>query len=274
MHRLAVIPLYLALNVLSVGANMPSAGNKTEAAEQKRADVLERVWQQLEAGDSWQAAAFVESQGEPVEVAVLYSNLVRDIYGKKHDVPRMILIGQAGIRFCLQQARAVETKDPEAANQLKGIAKTTAYNLSANTWPAWEDAGIVITRSDQQIGLDAARLNLRLAQELGRGPDKIGGAHWLLGAHHIALGRTEEAVEHLQLAVEKAREAGTPDAEQMARGYIAIARLSADTRNDAARTELDAAIEGLKKIGTDDAKFFAGQLLSVHEFFTREAAAD
>jgi tetratricopeptide (TPR) repeat protein len=252
------------------GASMSQADEKTEAAKQEQVALLNTVWIELETGDSLQAAAAVESQGKPLQVAALYSNLLRDLYGNKHDVPRMILMGQAGIRYCLtQSATTAKNGASEDATKLKGFAKEMSFNLSVNTWPAWEDEGIVITRSDQRIGLDAARLNLRLAGELKRGPDKVGAAYWLLGVHEIALGEHDTAIKHLQQAAENHRTAKEPDFEQMCVGYEAIAQLD-KKRNDAtAKKQLDDAVAALKKLDTEDAKFFAGQLVSVNAFFAK-----
>jgi len=183
----------------------------------------------------------------------------------------MILVGRAGIDYCLQQARLAEQNEATKGEsaKLKGTAKTIAYNLSSNTWPAWEDEGIIVTRSDQVIGLDATLLNLRLAGELNRSADKVANAHWLLGAHYLELKRQETAVKQFELAVEKFAKANKPDFELMARGYVAIARLTADKTDSAADQQLNEAIAALKKLDTDDAKFFAEQLKSVNKFFAR-----
>lgn len=249
---------------------MTQADDAAKAKQQQRADILAQVWSRLDSDESWTAAAFVESQGKPQEVAGLYSNLLRDLYGKKHDVPRMILMGRAGIDFCLRQsAAAAKSGDDKLATEMKGMAKVMSFNLSVNTWPAWEDEGIVITRSDQRIGLDAARLNLRLARELKRDAEKVGNAYWLLGAHAIALDDHETAVSQLQLAVENFRQAKQPDGEHMAAGYLAIARLDKQRDDKAAQGQLDAAIAELEKLGTDDATFYAQQLVSVNRYFAK-----
>ena len=267
-HQTTLVCLTVVANLF--GATMSQADENTEAAKKERSALLDTVWKQLESGDSWQAAAAVESQGKPLHVAGLYSNLLRDLYFKKHDVPRMILMGQAGIRFCLSASVASgKNGTADDATQLKGLAKEISYNLSVNTWPAWEDEGIVITRSDQRIGLDAARLNLRLAGELKRSPDKVGAAYWLLGVHEIALGEFDKAIKHLQQATEKHRTAKQPDFEQMCLGYVAIAQLGKNPNDTVARKQLDDAVAALKKLDTEDTKFFAGQLKSVNAFFAK-----
>ena len=57
------------------------------------------------------------------------------------------------------------------------------------------------------------------------------------------------------------------NAARMAAGYVGIAnRLSPATREQGSQ-QLAAAIASLKQLGSDDAKFFAGQLESVAKLF-------
>ena len=94
----------------------------------------------------------------------------------------MIALARAGIHRALFEADRVPTADPDAAEALRGQAKTIAYDLGANLWPGWQDEGIVLTPADLTTGLEAARLNLRLAEQLGRPALPRCNAHWLLGA--------------------------------------------------------------------------------------------
>ncbi|MCA9179560.1 MAG: hypothetical protein KDB14_34125 [Planctomycetales bacterium] len=239
-----------------------------------RAALLQQVWSHLENGDSAQATDYVESRGAPLLVAAVYSNLVRDLYGAKHDVPRMIIIGRAGCAFCLAQSQAAaKSGDEKLALSLKSFAKEIAYNVSANCWPGWEDKGIVITLTDQRIGLDLAKLNLRLGRELKRGDDKISAAHWLVGAHLLGLGQHSAAIEQFEQSAKLDNSGERRDAEQMALGYIAIAKLASNPENEAAKRQLDEAVTVLKQLGTEDAKFFASQLVSVNKFFAKLTAA-
>ena len=41
-------------------------------------------------------------------------------------------------------------------SSLRLQGKKLAYNLAADTWPGWNEPGIVITTSDLDAGLDAA----------------------------------------------------------------------------------------------------------------------
>jgi hypothetical protein len=229
--------------------------------------MLDKTYSLIESGDSFQAIAFIEEQGDPIEVANVYSDLVFGIHKEKHDTPRMVFIGRAGVRYCLSEASRLRGEDAELADRLKGMAKAIAYNIGAFTWPAWEDPGIVITRSDTIAGLDAARLNLRLTIELGRAPEKLGNGHWLLGAQLLAFGENDRAVEQFASAVEQFRRAKKEDFEQMARGYVSIAKSKLKESAEEGRVELTQAIKALKKMATDDSSFFAEQLESAARFF-------
>ena len=232
----------------------------------EQGEMLEQVYAQLESGDSLEAIDLIE-KGDTKDVVNAYSQLVSDLYFKKHDVPRMILIGRAGIRYCLSSSK--QTEDAQLAEKLKGAAKTMAYNVSANAWPGWQDEGIKITRTDSIVALDLARLNLRLAEELKREADVFSNAHWLVGAQHLALRELDEADKHFGKAVEFAKTAKKPEAEQMARGYGGIVKLVADANSNEGKKQLAGAIRALNEIGSDDAKFFAQQLDSVSKFFAK-----
>ena len=258
--KLAVVAMLVASS--SVVAKPAKVDPMTE---KKKAENLNRVYTLMESGDSFQAMEFIETQGTPHEVANTYFHLVFGLYYKKHDVARMLFIGRAGIQYCLAQAQSAEKQ--ELADKLRQSAKGMAYNLSSFTWPGWNESGITVTRSDMMAGLDAARLNLRLAQELKRGPGALGGAHWMLGAQHLAFGDSQLALDEFARAVEHFRQASKDDSEQMARGYIGIAKLTVERSGAEGKAKVAAAIGALNEMDTEDAKFYAQQLESVAEFF-------
>ena len=60
----------------------------------------------------------------------------------------------------------------------------------------------------------------------------------------------------------------------MAQGYAAIARQHSADGQVAGNEELEAAIAALRKIDTDDSRFYAQQLESVSKFFAKRAQAE
>ena len=267
-----IIMILCRFSLLVIAAAFLVGRAEAEPMSSNPEDVLQKVVAFLETGDSFQAIEYVETLHEPsqpLETAKQYSQLLRDLYSKERDVSGMILLGRVGIAYCLREARRAEAEDAKLAEQLRGAAKTIAYNLSVNAWPGWGEEGIEITRADSQAALDAALLNLRLARELDRNAEILGNARWLVGAQHLALAQTAAALEQFALAEEQFQAADKPDYRQMARGYAGIAKqLEAATREEGGK-ELAAAIQSLQEIGTDDAKFFAAQLEEATTHFSR-----
>ena len=134
-------------------------------------------------------------------------------------------------------------------------------------WPGWNDEGIVLGATDLGIGLDAALLNLRLAQELSRGPEVMGNAHWLIGAHHLAANRAAQALKTFVQAEQAFQQAGKPDFALMAAGYAALASKctaaaqgAPTSAREIADRQLQAVLQKLEKSDDEDAKFFAEQI--------------
>ena len=260
--------VWLPALTFAAGSLCGGAEAADEPAPKKTIDFQE-IADLVESGDSFEAMAILHERGRDVPggIAGAYSNLMFNFYRKNQDVARMVMVGRAGIQYCLAEAVACSEQDPERAAKLRGTAKAMAYNLAANTWPSWDEKGITITTSDLAAGMDAARLNLRLARELERGSDVLGNAHWVLGAHHLAAGQRKEALDTFDVSAARFREANKPDYEQMAVGYRGITLMTdAATRAEGQR-EFDAALAALKKLDTDDARFFAAQLQSVAKVF-------
>jgi hypothetical protein len=222
-----------------------------------------------DAKDSAAAFALLETGQAPADAGKRYAALALHAYRQERDVARTTVAALAGIRFCLDRAGQVAATDATAASTLRGIAKSIAYDLGANLWPGWMDEGVTLGPSDVAIGLDAARLNLRLGVELGRPAEPIGNAHWLLGAHLLAAKDHDRAVEQFSAASAKFKEAAKPAAERMAEAYGALAeRLRAPS--DAGRKDaLAKRLAALEAVGGDDAKFFAEQVRTADRAFLK-----
>jgi hypothetical protein len=226
----------------------------------------------LDESDSFAAAACVESQGAPEEVLELYREVTLWLYNEHKDVGGLIALSRSGIQYGLSETARCAATDSELSDRIKGLAKGLAYNLGANTWPGWDDAGIVLTDSDLRVGLDAARLNLRLAIELKRGDEPLANAHWLVGAQELARGQYAAAAESFSRDARHAAATGKPDLELMARGYQALANELADP-SPAAVQEFESLIEALRETATDDSRFYAEQLTTARRVFGKPAAA-
>jgi len=131
------------------------------------------VVQLLGEGDSYQAIEYLHSQGTALRVMSAYDEAARHAYWKEKDLGAVVVLARAGIQFGLESGQALEGVDAAMAAEVKGKAKALAYNLASFAWPGWDEPDIEISARDVELGLDAARVNLRLAGQLGRGTEPI-----------------------------------------------------------------------------------------------------
>jgi hypothetical protein len=206
------------------------------------------------------ACEFVETTGDPVAVALAYKDFAQALYRQNKDVRHMIEAGCRGTKYALDHAACVASDGPEIAAELKKIARMISFNVGANTWPGWGDAGVEISLDQRKAGIEAAMLSLRLVDELNLGPHKLGAAHWLVGAHHIVALRPEAALASLDMASKAFASAGDRPSEMMARGYCALARKFCPESRAAAQAELDRALQCLGEEGSKAAAFYQRQI--------------
>jgi hypothetical protein len=218
--------------------------------------------------DSAAAFAELEGSGPSILVAERYATLAQHLYNDRKDLAGTILASRAGIQFALALAKELDATDKARAAEQRGHAKAMAYNLGANCWPGWMEGGITVTSTERAIGLDAARLNLRLAIELHRPPGPLGHAHWLLGAQLLAAERFEDAAEQFIASAKQFGAAKNPAEEQMALAYEKLTR-RLQYADDAARREaLKQSLAALEAMDNEDARFFADQVRTAEKAFT------
>jgi hypothetical protein len=221
--------------------------------------LLARALAALDAKDIDQAITVMTSGGEPLKAGAAFASLGKVLYRDRKDVTSMIAIGEAGITFCLQEAKSAV--DAATAAKLKTRARNIAYNTAANCWPGWDDDGIRIDKDHLLSGLRLAGICRDLVSELQLGHEAVGTAYWLIGALKLAAGRPREALPDFENARRDFELGGAAAQELMARGYFALAR-KADPISAAAGTrEFTAALQELRKEGSKDSLFFTEQLV-------------
>jgi hypothetical protein len=141
--------------------------------------------------DTFTAIEYLDQQDDPLTVANVYSTLVMRLYWEDKNLPAVVAIARAGIQYGL--TAAAMASDHDLAMEIKSVAKEVAYNLASFTWPGWDEPGMIISQSDVAIGLDAAKTNLRLADELKKGDLPLSRAYWMLGRHYLASGHLDKA---------------------------------------------------------------------------------
>jgi aspartyl/asparaginyl-tRNA synthetase len=234
-----------------------------------RAMVLNKVKALLKEHDTFKAIEYINDQGEPQTVAKIYSNLVNDFYWKEKAFSEVITFSRAGIQYCLTKAQEIAKDDVEKVVQLKTTAKIISYNLASYTWPGWDEKGISISQSDLLVGLDAAKLNLRLAFELKKGAVPLSMAYWVLGAQYLALANYDEAIKAFISSKEKAEEGNNKMNDLLASGYIGVTKIIQGSQKVEGEKELDKAIKEFKKLNTEDSEFYIEQLKTVLKIFAK-----
>jgi hypothetical protein len=214
-------------------------------------------------GDSMVVVERLEKKSDPADVAAAYLKLANDLYWKSKDLAASVAVSRAGIHFGLSVALRGNLPEEER-DKLRGNAKAMAFNLGSFTWPGWDEMGIVITPADMWIGYDAARLNLRLAEELKKPAKTLAAAHWLLGAQALARGGFDEAMGRFALFAELA---DTEPDRLVAVGYGSLAHLVAGRETERHTTVFEQSVKLLAASPLADGPFFAEQLKVAHRVF-------
>jgi hypothetical protein len=233
--------------------------------KQEENELLEKSCSSLENNDSFLLIDVLKQDASSIETANRFSNLIRHLYFKKKDVSKMVLCGRIGIQYAISESEKKE--DNDETEKLLSLAKEMSYNLSVNCWPGWGDEGIIINSSDLNAGLDAARLNYRLAIKLKKDDEKVANALWLIGAHQLAIHQYENAIQSFESAAQKFEQTENTDLFWMAKGYISLAKfLSKNSKGAQLEKE---AFNKLKKIGTEDALYFIKQIETARQIFEK-----
>jgi hypothetical protein len=240
------------------------AGEGDRPAEDWLARVL-AVWTEKDATAAFEA---LEAGQTPLAATERYMALAQHVFAKRRDVAGTILASRAGIQFALDHARGLPPEDG-AGIQLRGHAKTIAYDLGANLWPGWMEEGVTLGPVERAIGLDAARLNLRLGTELRRPDVPMGNAHWLLGAQLLASGDFAGARQELDAAAARFRTAAKPAEVLMAEAYAALADRLRLPSDGAAREALGVRLAVLLTLPDENAKFYAEQVRTAERAFAK-----
>jgi hypothetical protein len=201
----------------------------------------------------------LEADADAAEIAQRYADVAQALYREHRNVTQMLAVAKAGIAYCLGAAERAAAKDPAAAAMLKTKAKVIAYNAAANSWPGWGDEGIVITQSHIEEASGLAARSLDLVEDLKLGHRQLGTSQWLVGALHLAAGRSDDAVAALTRAREAYAAGGERASELLALGYLALARRGQGTP-ERHRAGLEEICQQLQKDGSPQAMAFVNQL--------------
>ena len=232
-----------------------------------REDTYEAVQSRLTEQDLIAASGYVLGVGDTQEVVAAFSDLILDCYHKAKSIAQVLHFGSAGIHFCLAGALALDGRDDTAARGLRLAAKRMATNVASFTWPGWDAPGIVISQEQMRLGLMYARFSVRQLHELYPTAAQLAFTYWFLGAHLIAHRQYAEALKVFKAAHAYNQEHGDdPEGRLMLEGYIGLTKLLAG-RLECGEADFSAAVTALQARGSDDAQFYAEQLVTARAVF-------
>ena len=257
-HILIALLLLGAMTHLSV-----SAASRSEEYRVSKQEALRR----LTTEDSQAVVQYITTSGDALHAVNVFMLVTRDLYWKSKNLTLAIVLGQAGVQFGLTEAQRLVNTNPVRARELRNNAKTLAYDLSSFCWPGWDEEGITIPAVYLSYGQDLARLNLRLANELGMSNVTRSRAYWLIGAHYLAIKQFERARRSFVEGSKYSAGSDAVEAELLMRGYIYLADLLKNPKNKKLRKEYESVIEELKQ--TREGAYFSEQLETAEYVFTR-----
>jgi len=232
-----------------------------------REDIYAAVQSRVAEQDLFAGSAYVLSLGDTQAVVAAFSDLILDCYHKAKSIEQVLHFASAGVHYCLAAALAVDGKDPTAAVEFRRAAKRMATNVASFTWPGWNEPGITLSPEHMRQGLTFARYSVRQLHELDPTAAQLAFTYWFLGAHLMADGQYAEAQAVFEAAHAYSQEHDAdPEGRLMLEGYIGLTKLLAG-QEQCGDTEYGAAIAALQARDSEDARFYAEQLLTARTVF-------
>lgn len=236
-----------------------------------RAQEPEEFWKEIEElfqeGDEFRIVERMADAADPETAGERYATVVVSLYYSGRNLPAVVFLAGKGIDFNLAHAVRMENEgNPEAARRFRGLAKALAYDLASFTWPGWDESGIAIRTADLETGLRAAQLNLRLAEELERGPGPMANAYFILGGHALAAGDYGAAEEFFGRFGQVAADANLRDLMILAEGYAVITSAASESGNPGDYV-LEPVRERFRDLLDEGAEFWIEQLETAWNVF-------
>ncbi len=200
-----------------------------------------------------------------LQVVQTYAELMSHLYWKEKNLSLSCKVAMAGIQYGLSLATV--SSNPDEAYKIKSVAKRMAYDLASFTWPGWNEADIVITSADLEVGLEAAQANLRWAKSLNKGPLPVSRAYWMLGAHYLAVKHYDQAADCFKQAEQSAVVAEKLDDQVLAQGYLVLTMVLA-TPEYPASTQFDEIKQQLAEF--EQGEFYISQLETAFKVFSSQ----
>lgn len=180
----------------------------------------------------------------PDEMRAAGRNVRQVFYWERKDLTTYLVLMQAMVNEMLDTADVLAAADekPSEAAAYKRRAMGALYDIASLSWPGWAEEGIDPTPDQIATGLAAAKMNIRLGQDLGLGPQVRRNGYFVLGLQLLASGDGGAALdalrEHKSLSEESGMDVGIDD------GWVALAEVAAGV--EGAERRYEATIESLR----------------------------
>jgi hypothetical protein len=158
------------------------------------------------------------------------------LYWEKKDLASYVVVAT----HLLDTALANSVGTTEVSRFFAARSLGLSYDIASFTWPGWNESGVTVSPALRAAGLEAARLNFKLAQndQVPEGVRKA--AHFILGAQLLAAGDVTEAINVWS---------ASPDA-QSTRAWVLLANVV----QGADPAQLNALLKELRNQGGDGAE--------------------
>ena len=245
--------------------------------------LLEQKWPEIKArmedGGPEAVFAYIDAHDDEQDQMDLCTMAARKFYGQDwagKSIDRYAWFADKVIHRYLSKAEAAP--DQEAADKFTQFANVNSYNLSANLAECWPGEEPGYESRHFQAGLAAARRCVALRTKLNKGDTALCHAHWIVGAHLLALRQFRAAEEAFTTAHRYAHGtdpvACTDESSLdviMTAGFVAVARWAAGY-GGAGRLydqacQAFAAVAARDEAKKEDATFYLDQLKHVKRLY-------
>lgn len=217
----------------------------------------------MENDDYYKAIEYLSRQSNPLEILDAFKEIVKRLYWDSKDMAGVIIFSGAAIQFAQMSVQSMSAKE-DMVRQMKEKAAAIAYNLASFTWPGWNEEGLEISITEQNIGMEAAKTNLRFIEEMGGDNLQLARAYWITGAHRLTLNIADEAIYCFERSLKYADWADNREETLLAQGYMILAQMLQSEKVGAQDLEL---LKDLKKkmVELPDGDTFVGQIETTYD---------
>lgn len=217
--------------------------------------------------DYYKAVEYLSRQSNPLEILDAFKEIVKRLYWESKDMAGVIIFSGAAIQFGQMSIQSASVKE-DVIRQMKEKSAEIAYNLASFTWPGWNEEGFEISITEQNIGMEAAKTNLRLIEGMDGDNLQLARAYWLTGAHKLTLNDADEAIYFFERSLKYADWADNTEETLLAQGYMIFAQM---LQSDEVGTKDLELLEQLKKkmVELPDGDAYVQQIETTYDFVFR-----